>query len=65
MILNGKMVVCEETNFRLQTKHIYMYMNVYAIAYSGTPLMQTLLGPSSSVLIIGVSSFQGLDFDHL
>ena len=36
------------------------YDILYISFYSGTPLIRTPLGPTTSVLIRGVSSFQGL-----
>ena len=48
----------------LTTFHDSLAMVYYAMVYSGALLMWTPLGPTQSVLIKGVSSFQGLFYIH-
>ena len=46
------------------TLHNHTWMR-YIYTYSGTPPIQALLGPTPSVLIGGVSSFQGLHIESI
>ena len=63
-VFNFLWFACPTRNLTMNISQITVYMYTHVCVYIGTPLTQTLLGSFQSVLIRGVSLFQGLFYIH-